>query len=90
MLESPDSIIFSTERHSCKSTMLVQMLNKFGQEDGFKHMLDCVARESTTLDTVFYIVDIIAKVQDMLHKSFIDSFYARLRKVVEVKLSGAS
>ena len=90
MLESPDAIIFSTERHSCKSSMLVQMINNFGQENGFNYLLDCLARETTGLDTVFYIVDIIAKVQEILHKSFIDEFYVRLRKVVEEKLLGAS
>jgi len=30
MLDNPDAVIFSTERHSCKSTMLVKIINKFG------------------------------------------------------------
>lgn len=62
MLSDLDSIIFSTERNQCKSTMLVQMVNKFGLENGFQNMLDCMSEELTTLDTVFYLVDSIAKV----------------------------
>lgn len=42
--------------------MLVQMVNKFGLENGFQNMLDCMSEELTTLDTVFYLVDSIAKV----------------------------
>jgi hypothetical protein len=45
MLDQPNTIIYSTERNQCKSSMLVQMVNKFGQEDGFNRILDCINLE---------------------------------------------
>jgi hypothetical protein len=39
MLEKEGDIIYATERASCKSTMLVTLLNKFGDSEGFDKIL---------------------------------------------------
>jgi hypothetical protein len=62
MIAQPGDIIFSTERSQCKSSMLVQMINKFGVETGFKKILNIISLEDTQLNTVFYLVDSIAKI----------------------------
>ena len=62
MIAQPGDIIFSTERSHCKSSMLVQMINKFGVETGFKKILNIISLEDTQLNTVFYLVDSIAKI----------------------------
>lgn len=39
MLAKPEDTIYATERHKCKSTVFVAMLNKFGNEKGFDKIL---------------------------------------------------
>ena len=70
--------------------MFVNMINKFGKEEGFTKLLDFISQASTTIDSVFYIVDAIAKCQEILHKSFVDYFYEKLRKTIEDKIFSAS
>lgn len=41
--------------------MFVNLINKFGKEEGFTKLLDFILQASTTIDSVFYIVDAIAK-----------------------------
>ena len=38
------SKIFATVRYSCKSTALVSLLNKFGEEGGFENLLTLIAQ----------------------------------------------
>ena len=78
MLASPDDVIFATERARCKSTMMVSLLNKFGEAQGFEKLLARLQEEDTTLEHAFYMVDCLAKCGFMLHKSFVDKFLVRL------------
>lgn len=90
MLSQPGDIIFSTERFRCKSSMLVNMINRFGAENGFTKILAVISQEQTPLNTVFFLVDAVAKLQEILHKSFIDFYYDKLRKTVEDKLMNST
>ena len=39
MITSPDMTIYATERYYCKSSFLVALLNKFGEQGGFDSLL---------------------------------------------------
>ena len=53
-------------------------------------MLTVMQRKDTTLEHVFYMLDCLAKCEPLLHKSFVDSFFDRMRKAVEDKVMLAS
>ena len=39
MIQNEGDIIYATERHNCKSTALVAMINKFGESQGYDRLL---------------------------------------------------
>ncbi len=90
MLAHEGELIYATERAACKSTMLVALLNKFGAADGFDKLLAVVRRAETSLEHVYYLLDMLSKAASLYHRSFVRQFWPRLRDAVQAKLLGAT
>jgi hypothetical protein len=87
MLANPeDTSYFVTERVRCSSTAFISMVNKFGNENGFLKILETIKHEATSINYVYYLVDLIGHLSENLHKSFLDRFLEKLRETVEFKL----
>lgn len=82
MLKEEGEIIYATERLSCKSQTLVQLLCEFGQADGFDKLLTLISHQETSLEHAFYILDWMAKCNKMFHRSFVLKFWESLADAV--------
>lgn len=60
MLQQEGDIIYVTERPTCRSVMLTEMINDFGRAGGFEDLLKLIASPKTTLTHVYYIVEMLA------------------------------
>ena len=68
MITSPETKIFATERYTCKSTFLVAIFNKFGEQGGFESLLKMIAKPEVSIDNLFYMVSLFSKSEQMYHK----------------------
>jgi len=70
--------------------MLVGMLNKFGEGQGFEKILDVIKDPETNIELVHYLVSCVEKCNGLFHKSFVDNYLPRLSSAVEQKLLNAT
>ena len=82
--------IFATERYSCKSSFLVEIINKFGEAGGYESLLNLLSKPEISLEYVYQLVSFFVKSHSLYHRQFVDNFYDRLRDTVEIKLLGVS
>ena len=83
------AIIVAVERDSCKSRQLVELLARFAEGQGFESILEVLAKEETSLQGVHDLVMIVSGCAALYHKSFVDSYFERLKDAVESKLESA-
>ena len=81
-----DSSHYVTERVRCSSSVFISMVNKFGQENGFEKILATIKHEATSINYVYYLVDLMGNLSENLHKSFLDRFLEKFRQSVEYRL----
>lgn len=86
MIKSENEVIYAAERISCKSILLRDLINSFGQNEGFQKVLDIIAKEDTTLEHVFYILDWMSKCSKMFHRSFVLQYWQKLLDTVQDKV----
>jgi hypothetical protein len=82
MLNKEEDTIYATERNKCKSTVLVNMLNKFGNELGYEKILATIKHEATSIDLVYYLVVAIGNCVENYHKAFLDKYCERFRDAI--------
>ena len=87
MIKQPGQIIYAIPRITCKSGLLVEVLNTFGQDDGFEAMIRIVENPETGLDHVRFLAEMVAESLKMLHQSLIVAFAKRFSEAVEKKLT---
>jgi len=90
MIEKEGDIIYATERAFCKSTMLVTLLNKFGSAEGFDKILAVIKKEDTSLEHVYYLIDMLSKSGSLYHRSFVNVYWNCLRDAVQAKVLAAT
>lgn len=86
MLAKVEDIIYATERYKCKSTVFVNMLNKFGSEQGYEKILATINHESTSIDLVYYLVVALGNCVENYHKAFLDKYFERFKVAIESKI----
>ena len=91
MLTGEGQIIYAVERaYRCKSTVLVSVLNLFGQAQGFDEILEVISDPNTSLEHVTDLLILISGSVDMYHKSFVDSYFSALNTAVQEKILSAT
>ena len=78
--------IFANIRYTCKSSFVVDTINRFGEAEGFENLLKIISKPEISLEYVYQIVIFIVKSHAIYHKQFVDDFYDRLKDTVEAKL----
>ena len=87
MIKQPGQIIYAIPRITCKSGLLVEVLNSFGQDDGFEAMIRVVENPETGLNHVRYLAEMVAESLKVLHQSLIVAFAKRFSEAVEKKIT---
>ena len=90
MIKDEGQIIYVVERPTCRSTVFVEMIEKFGQANGFESILKVIADPKTSLKHAYYLCDLLSNFKPMFHKSFIDHYLTRFADTVEQRLMKAS
>lgn len=76
-----DIITYGVLRRRCKSTLLVQFLNRFGQQDGFKKILDrinLVSNDYLSLDLISNYLECLVNCTGMYNKVFLTEYLPML------------
>ena len=90
MITTEDQRIFATERYTCKSTFLVSLINKFGEQGGFESLISMVTKPEVSLESLFSMVSFFVKSEQMYHRQFVDAYYTKFSQAVEAKLLSAT
>ena len=83
------AVIVAVERESCKSPLLVELLKRFSEAQGFESILEVIGQPETSLEGVKNLVTLITNAVPMYHKSFVDAYIERFKNVTESKLVSA-
>jgi len=90
MVETEGQIIYATNRKDCQSSVLVTLLTKFGQSQGFEKIIQLCNNKDSSMEHIADLIVCISGCTNMYHKSFIDSYFVRLSKAVETKILTSS
>lgn len=90
LMTDKDATIFAIERLKCKSTALVELVNRFGEKGGFKKILELVADKDTSIDAVHFIIKSLGGLAENLHKSFVDKFVQALADALMSKFMNST
>jgi hypothetical protein len=85
--------VFAILRKKCRSTLLVQFLNSFGEKGGFQLLLERISHQgedSMGLDTLFYYLDCLANSSNMINKTFLMEYLPKLNIAVRNKVLNAT
>ena len=61
MITTEDKKIYATERYFCKSSFLVSLFNKFGEQGGFESLLHMITKPEVSIENLFYMVSFFVK-----------------------------
>ena len=90
MIQNQGQVIYAIPRITCKSGLLVEALNTFGQDGGFEAMIKLVQNPETGLDHMRSLASMLADSQKILHQSLIVMFAKRFSEAVEHKIVNAT
>lgn len=77
------------ERDVCKSQLLVELLARFADAQGFESLLGILAKQTTSLQTLHDLLTLVCGSAALYHKTFVDSYIVKLKDVAEAKLLSA-
>ena len=71
-------------RRYCTSTVMIELYNDFGERGGFQKILTTIGNKEkqTSLEMLFYYMDILSKTFGSLHKNFAETFVPQLKEAV--------
>jgi hypothetical protein len=90
---SDDEIVYALERKKCKSTLIVEFINKFGGLGGFELILEKCSKmgeDSISLDFMYYYIDILSNCYIMINRSYFCDYLTKLTNGVKNKLLNAT
>lgn len=90
--EIGDNKIFAVQRAQCRSDLLIDFLNLFGNLGGFEKMLSILQEESRStndLNLMGSYVECLGKSAPVFHRKFAEEFIPKLEEVVRAKMLGA-
>ena len=86
MIKSEGQIIYATERRSCKSTVLANILNRFGEMKIYDKLLEEISKPEASLEYVHDLVECIYNGSDMFHFSFASTYLPKFAETVAKKI----
>lgn len=92
MIEQEGQVIVAVERDSCRSQLLIELLVRFADTDGFESLLGVLAKPETSLQSVKDLLTLICGgtgAVNLYHKTFVDKIFEQIKDVVEAKLLSA-
>ena len=89
MIEQEGQMIVAVVRDTCPSLLLVELVVRFAEAQGYESILEVLARQETSLKGVHDLVEIVNDCSSLYHKTFVDAYFDRLCEVLEAKLQSA-
>lgn len=86
-------LIYALTRKKCRSTLLVKFLNRFGENGGFKLLVDKINQrgdDTMGLETLFYYLDCLSNCHIMINKIFVNEYLEILAEAVKGKVLSAT
>ena len=90
MIEGEGQVIVAvTRKITCSSLLLVDLLKRFDEAQGYDHLIDALGRPETSLHNLKDLVLIVSQCAPLFHKTFIDKVFDRFKDAAESKLLSA-
>ena len=90
MIEEEGQVIVAVPRRTTSSSqLLLELLKRFDEANGYDHLIVALGRPETSLHNLKELISIVSQCSELFHKTFIDKFFDRIKDAAEAKLINA-